>query len=82
MTKQLLNLHTIQKITLIFTTLFLLLPLKASAEDTYTYGSGIELQLYENETQYNSEQNDYKWNISITGTNPISTSDGFSNFDE
>ena len=41
MTKQLLNLHTLLKITLIFTTLFLLLPLKASAEDTNPYGLTI-----------------------------------------
>lgn len=41
MTKLLLNLHTLLKITLIFTTLLLLLPLKASAEDTNPYGLTI-----------------------------------------
>ena len=80
MTKRLLNPHTIQKITLILTTLLLLLPSIALAQNTYTYGSGIALSLYED--QYNSENNDYRWNVSMTGDNSVSTTDGFSGFDE
>lgn len=79
MTKQLLNLHTITKIPLILTTL--LLPSVAMAEDTYTYGSGISLRYNDDFNQY-SQALDYIWKVSMTGTNPSSNSDGFTNFDE
>ena len=79
MTKQLLSLQTLTR-SIIFLVITLLMPTTLWAEDTYTYGSGIYLSLYEN--QYNSEWFDYGWNISITGDNPASTSDGFSDFEE
>lgn len=80
MMKRLLNLNTIQNITLILTT-FLLLPNTALAQDTYTYGSGIALRYNDGLNQY-SHEFDYIWKVSLTGTNPSSNSDGFTNFDE
>lgn len=72
MTKQLLNLHTIQKITLIFTTL-LLLPMSSSAGTFSTQGNTIT----SNGSQYSWGYGGGSWTITTTNatlSSPLSNS--------
>lgn len=78
MTKRLLNLHTIQKITLILTTLFLL-PSNLLAQNTYSYGNNVNISYDNNSSVYWDENHTYVWNVSMTGGE--ANSDGFSAFE-